>query len=118
MKHSLFRSSSGTNYIVPFIIVTSCFALWGFANDITNPMVKAFSKIFRMTVTEGTLVQVAFYGGYFAMAVPAALYNAFKGNMDNGYAFAGANAFRATKIVSVKETFRSLLDEFNRAINK
>ena len=62
MKHSLFRSSSGTNYIVPFIIVTSCFALWGFANDITNPMVKAFSKIFRMTVTEGTLVQVAFYG--------------------------------------------------------
>ena len=48
----------------------------------------------------------------------AALYNAFKGNMDNGYAFAGANAFRATKIVSVKETFRSLLDEYNRAINK
>ena len=48
----------------------------------------------------------------------AALYNAFKGNMDNGYAFAGANAFRATKIVSVKETFRSLLDEINRAINK
>ena len=48
----------------------------------------------------------------------AALYNAFKGNIDNGYAFAGANAFRATNIVSVKETFRSLLDEFNRAINK
>ena len=48
----------------------------------------------------------------------AALCNAFNGNMDNGYAFAGANAFRATKIVSVKETFRSLLDEFNRAINK
>ena len=45
----------------------------------------------------------------------AALYNAFKGNMDNGYAFAGANAFRATKIVSVKETFRSLLDEFSRS---
>ena len=59
---------------MPFIIVTSCFALWGFANDITNPMVKAFSKIFRMTVTEGALVQVAFYGGYFAMAVPAALF--------------------------------------------
>ena len=45
----------------------------------------------------------------------AALYNAFKGNMDNGYAFVGANAFRATKIVSVKETFRSLLDEFSRS---
>ena len=55
----------GVNYLVPFILVTFCFALWGFANDITNPMVKAFSKIFRMSVTDGTLVQVAFYGGYF-----------------------------------------------------
>lgn len=44
----------------------------------------------------------------------AALYSAFKGNMDNGYAFAGSNAFKATKIVSVKETFRLLLEEFNK----
>ena len=50
------------NYVFPFILITTCFALWGFANDITNPMVKAFSKIFRMSVTEGSLVQVAFYG--------------------------------------------------------
>ena len=64
----------GVCYILPFILITSCFALWGFANDITNPMVKAFSKIFRMTVAEGTLVQVAFYGGYFAMAFPAAMF--------------------------------------------
>lgn len=60
--------------VIPFILITSCFALWGFANDITNPMVKAFSKIFRMSVTEGALVQVAFYGGYFAMAFPAAIF--------------------------------------------
>ena len=60
--------------VVPFILITSCFALWGFANDVTTPMVKAFSKIFRMSVTEGTLVQVAFYGGYFAMAFPAAMF--------------------------------------------
>ena len=64
----------GVSYILPFILVTSCFALWGFANDITNPMVKAFSKIFRMSVTDGALVQVAFYGGYFAMACPAAIF--------------------------------------------
>lgn len=70
---SLLRSG-GVNYIVPFILITSCFALWGFANDITNPMVKAFSKIFRMSVTDGTLVQVAFYGGYFCMAFPAAIF--------------------------------------------
>lgn len=67
-------SKDGVSYIVPFILVTSCFALWGFANDITNPMVKAFSKIFRMSATDGALVQVAFYGGYFAMAFPAAMF--------------------------------------------
>jgi len=65
---------NGVNYLIPFILVTFCFALWGFANDITNPMVKAFSKIFRMSVTEGALVQVAFYGGYFCMAFPAAMF--------------------------------------------
>ena len=72
-KQSLFKYE-GVNYIIPFILITACFALWGFANDITNPMVKAFSKIFRMSVTEGALTQVAFYGGYFAMALPAAMY--------------------------------------------
>lgn len=60
--------------LVPFLMITSCFALWGFANDVTSPMVKAFSKIFRMSVTEGALVQVAFYLGYFVMAFPAALF--------------------------------------------
>jgi len=60
--------------LLPFIMITTCFMLWGFASDITNPMVKAFSKIFRMSVTEGALVQVAFYLGYFAMAFPAALF--------------------------------------------
>ena len=59
--------------LLPFILITSCFALWGFANDVTTPMVKAFSKIFRMSVTEGAMVQVASYLGYFVMAFPAAL---------------------------------------------
>ena len=72
-KQSLFRKD-GVSYLIPFILITSCFAFWGFANDITNPMVKAFSKIFRMSVTDGALVQVAFYGGYFAMAFPAAMF--------------------------------------------
>ena len=72
-KQSIFKYE-GVNYIIPFILITACFALWGFANDVTNPMVKAFSKIFRMSVTEGALTQVAFYGGYFAMALPAAMF--------------------------------------------
>ena len=74
MKSNSLIKKDGINYLIPFILVTFCFALWGFANDITNPMVKAFSKIFRMSVTEGALVQVAFYGGYFAMAFPAAIF--------------------------------------------
>ena len=73
-KKTSIISKDGVSYLIPFILITSCFALWGFANDITNPMVKAFSKIFRMSVTDGALVQVAFYGGYFAMAFPAAMF--------------------------------------------
>ncbi|WP_300704729.1 L-fucose:H+ symporter permease [Bacteroides sp.] len=73
-KKTSILSKNGVSYLIPFIMITSCFALWGFANDITNPMVKAFSKIFRMSVTDGALVQVAFYGGYFAMAFPAAMF--------------------------------------------
>jgi len=46
-----------------------------------------------------------------------ALMNAFKGNFDNGFAFAGSNAFRATKISSVKEVFQSLIDEYRSSVN-
>ncbi len=60
--------------LVPFVLITFCFALWGFANDITNPMVEAFSRIFSMGASGGTWVQVVFYGGYGAMAFPAALF--------------------------------------------
>jgi FHS family L-fucose permease-like MFS transporter len=62
-----------TRYLFPFILVTSLFALWGFANDITNPMVKAFGDIFQITNAEASRVQLAFYGGYGLMAIPAAL---------------------------------------------
>ena len=73
-KQQSLITKDGVSFLLPFILVTFCFALWGFANDITNPMVKAFSKIFRMSVADGTLVQVAFYGGYFCMAFPAAIF--------------------------------------------
>ena len=64
----------GVSFVIPFFLITCCFAMWGFANDMTGPIVKAFSKIFRMSVTEGSFVQVAYYLGYFAMAFPAALF--------------------------------------------
>ncbi len=60
--------------LLPFILVTSLFALWGFANDITNPMVAAFQTVMEISVAKASLVQFAFYGGYATMAVPAALF--------------------------------------------
>ncbi len=60
--------------LVPFILITSLFALWGFANDITNPMVSAFKKILELNNTQASWVQMAFYGGYFTMAFPAAIF--------------------------------------------
>ncbi|MFB6318494.1 L-fucose:H+ symporter permease [Saccharicrinis sp. FJH54] len=60
--------------LVPFIIITSLFALWGFANDITNPMVAAFRTIMEISNAKAALIQFAFYGGYGTMAVPAALF--------------------------------------------
>jgi FHS family L-fucose permease-like MFS transporter len=60
--------------IVPFILVTSLFALWGFANAVTDPMVQAFKKVLELTNSEAAWIQMAFYGGYFCMALPAALF--------------------------------------------
>jgi len=61
-------------YLLPFIAITSLFALWGFANDITNPMVAAFQTLMELPAAKASLIQFAFYGGYATMAVPAALF--------------------------------------------
>jgi MFS transporter, FHS family, L-fucose permease len=60
--------------LVPFILITSLFALWGFANDITNPMVAAFKTVMEMSNAKAAMIQFAFYGGYATMAIPAALF--------------------------------------------
>ncbi|WP_158968928.1 L-fucose:H+ symporter permease [Paraglaciecola sp. L3A3] len=61
-------------YILPFILVASLFPLWGFANDVTNPLVKAFKDIFLISNAQSSLVQFAFYLGYGVMAIPAAIF--------------------------------------------
>ncbi len=60
--------------LIPFILVTSLFALWGFANAVTDPMVQAFKKVLELSSSEAAWVQMAFYGGYFCMALPAAMF--------------------------------------------
>jgi len=61
-------------YLVPFILVTTLFALWGFANNFTDPMVKVFKDVFAISNAQSAVVQMAFYGGYATMAIPAALF--------------------------------------------
>ena len=60
--------------VLPFILITSLFALWGFANDMTNPMVAAFGTLMELSNAKAAWVQLAFYGGYATMAIPAALF--------------------------------------------
>lgn len=61
-------------YLITFILITSLFALWGFANDITNPMVAAFQTVMELSAFQASWVQCAFYGGYATMALPAAFF--------------------------------------------
>ncbi|MDY4058983.1 MAG: sugar MFS transporter [Alloprevotella sp.] len=71
-RGSLF-SVGGKNYLMPFILVTALFFLWGFAHSILDVLNKHFQEAFDMTKTRSALVQAMVYGGYFLMALPAGL---------------------------------------------
>ncbi|HFQ5442518.1 TPA: L-fucose:H+ symporter permease [Vibrio vulnificus] len=60
--------------LIPFILLTSCFALWGLANNMTDVLIAQFRKVFTLTDMQSGLVQTAFYGAYFVLALPAALF--------------------------------------------
>jgi len=61
--------------VVPFILVVTCFAAWGAAANLTDVLVGVFRHIFSMTNFQSALVQFAYYGAYFSLAIPAALIN-------------------------------------------
>lgn len=61
-------------YLVPFILVTLLFLLWGIANNMTDTLLSAFKRIMAMSDTQTSLIQLAFYGSYFCFALPAAIY--------------------------------------------
>ena len=62
------------SYLRPFVLVTLLFLLWGLANNMTDTLLPAFKKIMSMSDTQTTLIQFAFYGAYFCLALPAALF--------------------------------------------
>ena len=68
---SIVRDRSGKSYVVPFILVTSLFFLWGFAHSILDVLNKHFQDVLVISKARSGLVQATVYGGYFLMAIPA-----------------------------------------------
>ncbi len=79
-----------------FICLICCFTAWGIAADLTTPMVAGFKRIFDMSTFQASLVQLAYYGAYFLLAIPAALINqrfGYKVGLLTGLGLAAAGAF-------------------------
>ena len=92
-------------HLVTFILVTSLFALWGFANDFTNPMVAAFRTVMELSNFKASMIQFAFYGGYATMAIPAALFirkYSYKGGILVGLALYAAGAILSMPAASMQ----------------
>jgi FHS family L-fucose permease-like MFS transporter len=84
------------NMMIPFWLLTTCFAVWGLAQDLTAPLVTAFKGIFTMSTFEASLVQFAYFGAYFALALPTAFLNqrfGYKVGVLTGLGLAAIGAF-------------------------
>jgi FHS family L-fucose permease-like MFS transporter len=90
-------------YLIPFALTTTCFSLWGFANDFTNPLVKVYENVFIITTSQASWLQFAFYTGYFCMALPASLFIrrfSYKAAIMVGFAFYAIGALLAVPAAS------------------
>lgn len=93
------KSKEGFVYpglLLPFALIVTCFAAWGISTDLTAPMVNVFSSVFDMSAFQSALVQSAYYGAYFLLAIPAAMLNTrfgFKGGVVIGMTLAALGAF-------------------------
>ena len=78
-----------------FVVLICCFTAWGIAADLTTPMVAGFKQIFDMNTFQASLVQLAYFGAYFLLAIPAALINqrfGYKAGLLTGVLLAAAGA--------------------------
>ena len=76
---------------IPFILIVTCFAAWGSAANLTDVLVGVFRHIFTMSNFQSALVQFAYYGAYFSLAIPAAIINkryGYKAGVLSGLALA------------------------------
>ncbi|GHT75145.1 L-fucose:H+ symporter permease [Bacteroidia bacterium] len=72
-SNSLFQGKEGQNYLFPFILVSSLFLMWGFAHALLDVLNAHFQDILQISKARSALVQMALYGGYFVMGIPAGL---------------------------------------------
>ena len=70
-KIRLVQTADGVNYLVPFVLITTLFFLWGFAHSILDVLNKHFQDALSISKTHSALIQAVVYGGYFLMAMPA-----------------------------------------------
>lgn len=81
---------------LPFILIVACFAAWGLAGNLTDPLVSVFGSVFSMSALQSSLVQFSYYGAYFALAIPAAWINSrlgYKGGVLIGLLLAASGGF-------------------------
>ncbi|WP_447956680.1 L-fucose:H+ symporter permease [Vreelandella sp. EE7] len=81
---------------LPFLLIVACFAAWGLAGNLTDPLVSVFGSVFSMSAFQSSLVQFAYYGAYFALAIPAAWLNSqlgYKGGVLIGLLLAATGGF-------------------------
>src|SRR4051795_1994501 len=86
----------GHGMLVLFIALIGCFTAWGIAQDLTTPMVAGFKRIFDMSTFQASLVQLAYFGAYFMLALPAAFINerfGYKTGILTGLILAAAGSF-------------------------
>jgi FHS family L-fucose permease-like MFS transporter len=86
----------GRGMVVLFVALICCFAVWGIAQDLTTPMVAGFKRIFNMSTFQASLVQLAYFGAYFLLALPAAFINrrfGYKAGILSGLVLAALGAF-------------------------
>src|SRR6188474_1245119 len=105
-KPGLFTSQEGKSLVIPFILVSSLFLLWGFCNGMIDVMDKHFQEELHLTLSQSAWVQFAHYLGYFLMAMPAgwlATKLGYKGGIIAGLLMVAVGGFwfiPATKIAA------------------
>ena len=114
-KTPLLKTSSGQKYLIPYVLVTSLFFLWGFAHGLLDVLNKHFQELLTISKAESGLVQFSVYGGYFLAALPAGYFMnrfGYKKGIILGlllYAFGAAMFYPATAIQSFWPFLSALL---------